>query len=542
MFTSPVSFLIIKSTYTDAGMVMRDVKKSVYIVLSVLLIVLSNLYPIGDAIRNEYKNLDNGYVVSEYHPSANLLSPYGVFNLNALVSDHTIESGSGRIMAMKIATESLCIAGTDEIVEQWYYLEVTLDDDCYYAYRETEFVFTEGDSEVLMVGDDISFDYHVADDGKRILDQVIDTRDPGIVVNRELDREAQLKADKVHAGVSVVLRALPIILIEIGILAGVYCLHKKTKSNPDRSWKKVYADSSFLICFVLCFFICMTFIQQNICRSGSSVLCAIMDSMYPSIVYIIWLVPIFAVIALVIYLIIASMKKDGKLAALIILLILLAAIGISLYVYIRSYNDRARNAEISVVHAHAPIIYIYNEENEDENINVSLDLDGELDVTYPLYDESCGWNVTATSDGVLEDEDGNTYPFLFWEATLNMDYDLSRGFCVRGSDTESFLNEALAELGLNEKEAADFMSYWLPLMEGNEYNVITFQTTAYEDASGLIVTPEPDVTVRINMLWYASSEYVEIEPQELEDMNPSLADRSGLTLVEWGGEVIDEPV
>ena len=542
MFTSPVSFLIIKSKYTNVGMVMRDMKKSVYIVLSVLLIVLSNLYPIGDAIRNEYKNLDNEYAVSEYHPSANLLSPYGAFFSNAPVSDHTIESGSGRIMALKIATESLFIAGTDEIVEQWHLLEVTLDDDCYYAYRETEFVFAEGDSEVLMVGDDISFDYHVADDGRRILDQVIDTRDPGIVVNREFDREAQLKADKVHAVVSVVLRALPIILIEIGILAGVYCLHKKTKSNPDRSWKKVYADSSFLICFVLCFFICMTFIQQYICRSGSSVLCSIKDSMYTSIVYIIWLVPIFAVIALVIYLIIASMKKDGNLAALIILIILLAAIGISLYVSIRSYNDRARNAEITVVHAHAPIIYIYNEENEGENINVSLDLDGELDVTYPLYDESCGWNVTATSDGVLEDEDGNTYPFLFWEATLNMDYDLSRGFCVRGSDTESFLNEALAELGLNEKEAADFMSYWLPLMEGNEYNVITFQTTAYEDAAGLIVTPEPDVTVRINMLWYASSEYVEIEPQELEDMNPSLADRSGLTLVEWGGEVIDEPV
>lgn len=170
-------------------------KKSVYIVLSVLLIVLSNLFPIGDAIRNEYKNLDNGYVVSEYHPSANLLSPYGAVISTSPVSDHTIESGSGRIVAMKIATESLLISGTDEIVEQWHYLEVTLDDDCYYAYRETEFVFTEGDSEVLMVGDDISFDYHVADDGRRILDQVID----GTAANRRVELEALLKADKVHA-------------------------------------------------------------------------------------------------------------------------------------------------------------------------------------------------------------------------------------------------------------------------------------------------------------------------------------------------------
>ena len=104
--------------------------------------------------------------------------------------------------------------------------------------------------------------------------------------------------------------------------------------------------------------------------------------------------------------------------------------------------------------------------------------------------------------------------------------------------TEEFLNEALDELGLNETEASDFMSYWLPLMEGNEYNVITFQTTAYEDAAGLLVTPAPDVTVRINMLWYESSEYVEMEPQELEGMNPALNDREGFTLVEWGGEMI----
>ena len=519
---------------------MRDMKKSVYIVLAVLLIVLSNLFPIGDAISNEYKNSDNEYAVYEYHPSANLLSSYDAFILSASVSDPTIESGSGRIVAMKIDAIYEYIDGIERTGNGWYCLEVTLDDGCYYAYRDTEFIFTEGDNEFIMVGDEISFDYHVADDGRRILDQVICTCDPDTAVNREFDREAQLMANKVHAALSVVLRALPIILIEIGILAGVYCLHKKTKSNPDRSWKRVYADSSSLFCFVLILLINMAFIQYYICQPGSNVWCAIKDSIYPSIGNIIWLVPIFAVIALVIYLSIASMKKDGNLAAVLMLILLVVIIGIALFVSIRSYNNRARNAAVPV-HAHAPIIYIYNEENEDENINVSLDLDGELDVTYPLYDESCGWNVTATSDGVLEDEDGNTYPFLFWEATLNMDYDLSRGFCVRGCDTENFLNEALAELGLNEKERADFMSYWLPLMEGNEYNVITFQTTAYEDAAGLIVTPEPDVTVRINMLWYASSEYVEIEPQELEGMNPSLADRSGLTLVEWGGEVIDEP-
>lgn len=518
-------------------------KKLIYIVLAVLVIGALNYNPISNAINKEYKALVLEYAAQEYNLSANPLSTYDDFSIVRPVPDDqelTTESGAGRIMSVNTSTSSLCVSGTGQVVELWTRLDVTLDDGCYYAYRETEFIFNEGDNDILMVGDEISFDYHVDSNGERVLDQVIDARDPDTVLNRSVERKARLKADKNHAAVSVVLRALPIALIEIGILVGLYFISKFFKSNPDNSWKKVYANSSLMSYFSLSLLMYMTIVQQYICQPGSSVLCALKDSVLPSISINIVLVPIFAVIALVIYIIIAAKKKEGFIAGLFVFIILSAIIGISLFVSIKSYVNRARNAASSV-NAHAPIIYLYNENDEDEMINVSLDLDGELDVTYPLYDESCGWNVTATSDGVLEDEVGNIYPFLFWEATLNMDYDLSCGFCVKGCDTESFLNEALAELGLNEKEAADFMSYWLPLMEGNEYNVITFQTTAYEDAAGLIVNPSPDVTVRINMLWYATSEYVELESQNLEDMNPSLTDRFGLTLVEWGGEVIDEP-
>ena len=213
----------------------------------------------------------------------------------------------------------------------------------------------------------------------------------------------------------------------------------------------------------------------------------------------------------------------------------LAVIMLFVYVSYTVYMARARNAAQSI-QCHAPVIYLYDDSGRD--VNIKLDIRGELTETYPLYDEGCGWNVTASPDGMLTDPDGDTYRFLYWEAVLDMDYDLSRGFCVRGCDTEAFLDEALSELGLDETEAADFKSYWLQFMEENPYNVITFQTTAYTDAAGLDVTPSPDVTVRVNMLYYPSSEYVVMEPQDLAGMNPSLEDRSGFTLVEWGGEVI----
>ena len=229
-----------------------------------------------------------------------------------------------------------------------------------------------------------------------------------------------------------------------------------------------------------------------------------------------------------------SVWEKPRIAAIVTIGIVLILI-IIVCIEIDRYHKEAEAAASSIT-AHAPIIYLYND--SDELINVKLDLDGELTVTYPEYPTDDGWTVSVAPDGRLTDTQGQEYPFLFWEAELNMDYDLSKGFCVKGGDTEMFLDEVLPELGLNETEMEDFETYWLPLMKDNPYNVITFQTTAYTDAAKLDVTPEPDVVVRVNMLWYASDCFVDIEPQALEDMNPSLEDRDGFVLVEWGGEIV----
>ena len=37
------------------------------------------------------------------------------------------------------------------------------------------------------------------------------------------------------------------------------------------------------------------------------------------------------------------------------------------------------------------------------------------------------------------------------------------------------------------------------------------------------------------MLFYGTDEYVEIEAQDLTSMNPSVSEREGFVLVEWGG-------
>lgn len=179
--------------------------------------------------------------------------------------------------------------------------------------------------------------------------------------------------------------------------------------------------------------------------------------------------------------------------------------------------------------AYKPVIYLYPE--EETAVDVSLTLNGELLKSEPLYRE--GWSVTAKPDGTLTTADGKIYDYLFWEAKLNADYDLSKGFCVKGSDTEAFLSNALKKLGLTEREAKDFKEFWLPIMEKNPYNVISFQTDAYTDAAGLNVSPQPDSVIRVFMTYYATDHAVKIPAQEL-----SAPERSGFTVVEWGGSMV----
>ena len=179
--------------------------------------------------------------------------------------------------------------------------------------------------------------------------------------------------------------------------------------------------------------------------------------------------------------------------------------------------------------AYKPVIYLYPE--EEIQVSVKLSLDGELLCTYPAYNS--GWQVTAAPDGTLTDANGQTYSYLYWEGQLQADWNREEGFCIKGSDTAAFLEDALAQLGLNRREANEFIVYWLPLMEQNPYNLITFQTQAYTDAAALHIDPAPDTLIRIFMTWEPSEDYVNLEPQAL-----TAPTRTGFTAVEWGGTQI----
>ena len=176
-----------------------------------------------------------------------------------------------------------------------------------------------------------------------------------------------------------------------------------------------------------------------------------------------------------------------------------------------------------------PVIYLYPE--KEMQVSVDLTLDGKLTCTYPEYKD--GWKVTAAPDGTLTDAKGQIYNYLYWEGETYAQYNLSKGFCVKGKNTAKFLEDALKKLGLNRREANEFIVYWLPLMEQNPYNIISFQTDIYTDAAKLNINPSPDTLIRVFMAWQSADSYVALPKQQL-----SAPERNGFTVVEWGGTEI----
>ena len=176
--------------------------------------------------------------------------------------------------------------------------------------------------------------------------------------------------------------------------------------------------------------------------------------------------------------------------------------------------------------AYKPVIYLYPE--EETKVSVKLDINGKLTCTYPKYTDS--WEITASPDGTLTDEKGQKYNYLYWEGETDTEYDFSKGFCVKGEDTAEFLEYALEKAGLTRREANEFIVFWLPMMENNEYNIISFQSDIYTDAAKLETAPAPDTVIRVFMAWKPSETYIDIEEQQLTP-----PERKGFTVVEWGG-------
>lgn len=188
-----------------------------------------------------------------------------------------------------------------------------------------------------------------------------------------------------------------------------------------------------------------------------------------------------------------------------------------------------------------PIIYAYNAPEEFE---LALIPHGGFSFTYPNYED--GWKVKTNADGTLTDvNSGKNYPYLFWEGPgKNLDFISSenelQGYLIKTDTCVSFFENVLSQYGLTDREATDFITWWVPQLIKKDYALIQFLVDDLyaEKIADISLTTKPDALLRL---------YMYCMPLDSHEINFSLVrpeieplNRFGFTIVEWGGSVIPQ--
>jgi hypothetical protein len=183
-----------------------------------------------------------------------------------------------------------------------------------------------------------------------------------------------------------------------------------------------------------------------------------------------------------------------------------------------------------------PVIYAYSEQPLDARLNLLVK--GELTFTYPQLADD-GWSVTTQENGMLKDAQGRFYPYLFWEGEsenrlgFKMDGKSLTGNFVKRDSVLPFLESTLGQLGLNDREKTDFITFWAPRMVKHKELFVQFLIDEdYDRIATLEISPQPDHIRRVYLLFRAveSGKTFEYDPQEFSSF-----ERSGFTVLEWGG-------
>lgn len=206
-----------------------------------------------------------------------------------------------------------------------------------------------------------------------------------------------------------------------------------------------------------------------------------------------------------------------------------------------------------------PVLYLYAP--KPTVCHVRVDPGTPFTVIYPAYPPT-GWQVETCPDGQLTHlADGHTYPSLFWEAPVATAPTPPATAAVQLTPNEipNYLETNLTALGLNARERAEFIQFWLPRLAAHP--AVSVQLgwqcqhagQALQTAPGwegffatnqLAITPQPEYLIRVRILWEPVLEALPhrfgpppVAANAATDAPtlPRPGPQTGLYAVEWGG-------
>ncbi|KAG8684721.1 hypothetical protein FRC11_011690 [Ceratobasidium sp. 423] len=216
-----------------------------------------------------------------------------------------------------------------------------------------------------------------------------------------------------------------------------------------------------------------------------------------------------------------------------------------------------------------PVIYLFSPSAMlDVGVRLSLVKAWSFSAIYPHTpisppsDDSLGevitWNVNTRPDGTLFDRLTNPeVAYLFWEARPSTElvaFDPARPTVLPSNSAvlpfnkvTGYIDDALLAMELQAEARTSFITYWLPNLSKHMHIALRFlPQDQYEASAPLHITPAPEITTRVFMLfmgvqesdlgawetaWVSAEEWSRIVGVD----TAKAKDASLFRVLEWGG-------
>jgi hypothetical protein len=198
------------------------------------------------------------------------------------------------------------------------------------------------------------------------------------------------------------------------------------------------------------------------------------------------------------------------------------------YVSLIAYDEITSDTTIMPVYdeilVYKPNIYIYPQKPISLCVDIAFPIGGRIVQSIPEYNN--GWCVTIDSSGLIN----NQFKYLFYESAQADIFQHQNGWCIAKSDLKAFFEKNMSLYNFSKPEIVDFIDYWIPRLEENNYYLIYPQTNEIIDKTIQVkFSIEPH---NVNRLFYGIkgiNSYSKIDEPAIVKFN-----RDGFTVMEWG--------
>ena len=171
-----------------------------------------------------------------------------------------------------------------------------------------------------------------------------------------------------------------------------------------------------------------------------------------------------------------------------------------------------------------PNIYLYPLFKTSLNVHLRFPKGGKIVASIPEYQN--GWYITAKPNGSIDD----IYDYLFYESSQPNIWQTNKGWCIAQENLESFFTNDMKTRGFALNEIADFIDFWIPLLNSSPfYKIYPQNKNLIDRVIEVDFSVKPLVFYRLFYALDPVDSYTEMIIPEIEKF-----ERKGFTAVEWG--------